>query len=72
MQQHYIQVMEMHQVIQLHGEVDIPRYEDHGGRSGVRVSEPAETLTELVVSCVLSNGIHMHQSNLKRNKNLYL
>lgn len=58
-------VVNVSKVSQLGGEVDVTRYEDDGGGGGVGVSEPTQTLTELVVSSVLSNGIDVNQSDLE-------
>ena len=55
--QHYGDVMDMPQVRQLRREVDVPRDEHHSRGGGVGVGKTTKTLTQLVVSSVLSYGI---------------
>ena len=59
MHQHYGYVVDMPQVGQLRGEVDVPRDEDHCRGGGVGVGKTTKTLTQLVVGSILGNGIDM-------------
>ena len=53
-------VVDVPEVSQLRGEVDITGDEDDCGGGGVGVGKATETLTQLVVSSVLCNGIDMN------------
>jgi hypothetical protein len=55
--QHYGNVVDMPQVRQLRGEVDVPRDKHHGRGGGVGVGKATKTLAQLVISSILSNGI---------------
>lgn len=52
--------MDMPKVCQLRRKVYITRDEDHSGGCGVGVGKTTKTLTELVISSILSNGIDMN------------
>ena len=57
--QHYGYVVDMPQVSQLRGEVDVPRDEDYCRGGGVGVGKTTKTLTQLVVGSILGNSIDM-------------
>ena len=58
-------VVDMTEISQLRGEVDITRDEDDRGGGGVGVGKPTETLTKLVISSILCYGIDMYQRDLQ-------
>ena len=66
MDQHHGQVVEVDEVVQLHGEVHVPRDEDHRGGGGVGVGEPPQGLAQLVISSILRYGVDMDQRDLRR------
>ena len=45
-------------------EVHIARDEQHGGRCGVLVGEPPETLLNLLISRILTGRRHVHHVHL--------
>ena len=57
---HYRDVVDVPQVSQLRGEVDVPRDKDHCRGSGIGVGKTTKALTKLVISSILSNGTDMY------------
>ena len=58
------EVVDVAEVVDLWGEVDVARDQHHGGRRGVGAGEATHALAELVICCVLGHGVDVDQSHL--------
>ena len=59
------EVVNVTEVVELRGEVDVTRDQHHGGRRGVGAGEATHALAELVICCVLGHGVDVNQSHLE-------
>ena len=57
-------VVDVSQVVELRGEVDVAGDQDHRGGGGVGVSETSQALTEFVVCGIFGDRIDMDQRHL--------
>lgn len=56
----------MSKITEVGGKVDVARDEDDGRQAAVEVSKPADTLTQLLVGCVLALRTYVDQVYLQQ------
>ena len=58
-------IVNMAEVIQLGGEVDIPRDKYHSRGRRIGVGKATKALTKFVICCIFGNGIDVYKGHLE-------